>query len=293
MKTMAFSKIIWAVDAMEDPSRNAGAIFLLGALARATESEIQPVYIQSPPYLSEPFRALAEKNLKTLVESSRIPTMLPGKILKSTASSTRNDVDVLIKYVRAQGGDALIVATHSRTGLPRMFVGSFAELLAFTSPVPIFTVNPDTKVRERISKILFPTDFGQRYRSAYERAVMIAKILDAELTIYYKEPPVPGYSISREPNGRESREAQKRMERAEEWRAWAASFHVPVQIQIDNQPGHVVTAIDQYAENQNFDLIAIATEASTVSAAIIGSHARQMIREAKCPVWVFHVENEE
>ena len=48
----------------------------------------------------------------------------------------------ILRYIREEGIDLLIMGTHGRKGLDRIVFGSVAERLVKTSPVPVMLVNP-------------------------------------------------------------------------------------------------------------------------------------------------------
>lgn len=45
-----------------------------------------------------------------------------------------------LRFATAQKADLVVVGTHGRTGLSRMFMGSVAERIVRTSPIPVLTV---------------------------------------------------------------------------------------------------------------------------------------------------------
>ena len=49
----------------------------------------------------------------------------------------------LIRFVTKWGGDVLIVGTAARTGLNRFLVGSVAERLFHSAPVPVLVIGPN------------------------------------------------------------------------------------------------------------------------------------------------------
>lgn len=51
-------------------------------------------------------------------------------------------VEEIIKYVNAEKIDLIIVGTHGRKGLEKVFFGSVAENVIKTSPVPVLSINP-------------------------------------------------------------------------------------------------------------------------------------------------------
>ena len=48
----------------------------------------------------------------------------------------------ILKYVRSEGIDLVIMGTHGRKGLERIVFGSVAERVVQKSPVPVLTINP-------------------------------------------------------------------------------------------------------------------------------------------------------
>ena len=48
----------------------------------------------------------------------------------------------IIKYIKAQGIDLVIIGTHGRKGMDRIIFGSVAERVIKSAPVPALSVNP-------------------------------------------------------------------------------------------------------------------------------------------------------
>jgi len=48
----------------------------------------------------------------------------------------------ILNYIQSQGIDLIIMGTHGRKGLDKIFFGSVAERVVKTSPVPVLVVNP-------------------------------------------------------------------------------------------------------------------------------------------------------
>ena len=48
----------------------------------------------------------------------------------------------IINYVKSEQIDLIIMGTHGRKGLERIFFGSVAEKVIKTSPVPVLSINP-------------------------------------------------------------------------------------------------------------------------------------------------------
>lgn len=296
MKSMFFRKIVWAVDALEESENQKNVLYALGALTRPTQAAVEPVYIATTPYvrakatppadIEQAFTALAEKRLAELVRKSDIPTMTSGKILVNRKGLLRSEVQSLIDHAKEGDADLIVVATHARRGLSRMVLGSFAETLILRSTLPVLTVNPEAKIRERLSSILLPTTFDDGGRPAFEHVAAFAKVFGARLTLFYKELLLPDSFLSPQVYDYLAENTAQRRAAAQEWKAWATQYGVPTEIVIDEKPGYPVPAIQEFATRGNFDLIAVPSQADPVSAAVIGSVARGLVRGAQCPVWV-------
>jgi len=48
----------------------------------------------------------------------------------------------IVDYARAEDIDLIVIATHGRTGLTHMVMGSVAEKIVRFSPVPVLTIKP-------------------------------------------------------------------------------------------------------------------------------------------------------
>ena len=52
----------------------------------------------------------------------------------------------------ARGADSIIMATHGRTGLDHILIGSIAEKVVRHSPVPVLTIRPTVQAKAKRSK---------------------------------------------------------------------------------------------------------------------------------------------
>ena len=55
----------------------------------------------------------------------------------------------ILDVARRSGADMIVMATHGRTGLPRLFLGSVAEKVLRSATCPVLTIRPQPKVRRR------------------------------------------------------------------------------------------------------------------------------------------------
>jgi universal stress protein A len=90
-----------------------------------------------PKYLAES-RAAAEKSLAGVLD----PKWAAGRTVIQSVVEGSPKVEI-IAYARKQNIDLIVLATHGRTGLPHVLMGSVAETVVRTAPCPVLTVRPE------------------------------------------------------------------------------------------------------------------------------------------------------
>ena len=90
-----------------------------------------------PTYTSES-RAAVEKSLAGVLD----PKWSEGRTVIQAVIEGSPKV-AIIQYARKQNIDLIVLATHGRTGLPHVIMGSVAETVVRTAPCPVLTVRPE------------------------------------------------------------------------------------------------------------------------------------------------------
>ena len=90
-----------------------------------------------PSYVNES-KAAAEKSLGRVLD----PKWSAGRTVIQSVVEGSPKVEI-IRYARKQNIDLIVLATHGRTGLPHVIMGSVAETVVRTAPCPVLTVRPD------------------------------------------------------------------------------------------------------------------------------------------------------
>jgi nucleotide-binding universal stress UspA family protein len=79
----------------------------------------------------------AEKNMKQFIEKYRHSCQgCGGKVLRG------NIADTIIEQARDHDVDLIVIGTHGRKGLEKMWLGSVAERVIKSAPCPTLTCNP-------------------------------------------------------------------------------------------------------------------------------------------------------
>ena len=101
-----------------------------------------------PDFAGEQFSAQAtesaRRDLDRFVSEKIAPDLNISPVVR-----IGNPVDEITRFAREEGIDIIVMATHGRTGLKHVLMGSVAEKVVRTSPVPVLTVKPRT-MRENI-----------------------------------------------------------------------------------------------------------------------------------------------
>src|ERR1041384_788714 len=134
-----------------DFSRASGAAFAKAVeMARANRAELTIVHVLAPvvPLVGEGYvspkvyeeldasaRGYAKKQLEALVaKAKKAGARAQGLLLDGLAH------DRIVRAAKARRADLVVMGTHGRTGLARLFLGSVAERVVTSASCPVMTV---------------------------------------------------------------------------------------------------------------------------------------------------------
>lgn len=284
--------ILWALDPFETaipaPAR------LISTLGDSdAKVRIEPIYLLGTDGMGIPV-PIAEEAMKRKLSRVKLRGLQAPKVLTFDGPSPRKAVDALLKYAKSRQADLIVVGTHSRKGLPRLFLGSFAETLLLRSKIPVLITHPEGKTSGLIQNIVFPTDLSAGSRRLFRRALKLAKACRARLTIVHGIPhpiePLIQSGVSLlgggwDPSSQLVTEAEEQARRALKSLVREAS-KAGVKTSCVLQPAPLPVRDVILAASRKSDVIAMGAQSGSVAAALIGSITRQVVREARCPVWV-------
>jgi nucleotide-binding universal stress UspA family protein len=200
------------------------------------------------------------------------------------------------------GAQLIVIATHGRTGLRRLMLGSTAERVVRHAPCPVLVVRErerefldlgkDKKAAQavlHISKILVPLDFSDSSREGLLYAISFAKRFGASLILLHAiqvQPFIPAAGDA----VHERMPAPGVIERAARLRSRKFLKEVDfggVNYEMEIQAGAPAHEICRFAENAKVELIITSTHGQTgLAHALIGSTAEHVVRYAHSPVLV-------
>lgn len=296
-------KILWAVDALSnDLILERHTTSVLRSINAELKAQVEPVCILRMmhlhpagwrPALAEDIHAEAEDRLIAFLERNLIDGLLPMRALRARDTSLRGAVDTLVEYARSSGADMIVTSTHARKGVPRFFLGSFAETLLLYSPIPVLVVNPKAIVSQTVDRILFPTDFSDQSRSFYEQTLRLARALSARMVLVHQldfpYAPVTSPMVS-PPLVEESLQELERQQAhtGQSWAEWGNSQGVEVRFELLQAGKDLASELTALAGKSPLTIVAMASQSGVLASALLGSVTRQVIREVACPVLVMH-----
>jgi nucleotide-binding universal stress UspA family protein len=183
-------------------------------------------------------------------------------------------VDLLSDYAERSDSDLIVVTSHSRSGLKRFFLGSFAETLLHRSKTPVLVVGPKNKFGSKLERIIFPCEFGAHSKALFRQVVSIAKQFNATILFLHVIPkPDPLENMTR---------------RANAWVKWATHHDVKAEVRIEIESDSVINGILKASkENPMGSIIMMEAQSNPAKDNIMGSNTKKAVREARCPVWVY------
>lgn len=222
-----------------------------------------------------------------------------GSTVNVTASLQRGPVlDALIGYAKRHGVELIVMRSHARRGLARVWFGSVADSLIRESGIPVLVVRQPSIATAlasgfKFQRILVPLDGSALAEEALASAAALARIDGATVSLLS----VVTSSGRRDPRELESTIGPARANHVADMKRYLDSVKetkilrgIPVFRRVvvaDDVAGTILST----AFSVEADLIAIATRGrGAIARAASGSVSDQVMREATVSVLVVHPE---
>ena len=294
-----------------DGSRFAeAAVPLARAIAERSGAELHLVMVHHsvvPGGIPEGFSVYAEESRKAEQEYlSRAPERLvPGSIVRTSTTFLDGPVaEALTELALEKGPDLVVMTTHGRGAFSHLWVGSVADRLIRSLPMPILLIRPDpddtsagpAPTPKRIAVAVDRSGFGE---AVLEPARELASLFEAELVLLHivhppfpiSEPPLP-YLVGFDDGLAKELESQ-----AETYLAVLAGTlrekGLAVVTRIAPGGDTASTILGLVAETEA-GMVAVATHGeSGVRRLLLGSVADKVMRGASVPVLMCRPKSEE
>jgi len=276
------------------PESNA-ALPLARTLARATDGSITLLRIVSheDPTTTD----YATSNLRKIADELRGSGISVDSVVRHG-----HVADEILTEVRTRAAMLVVMRTHARAGLERVFLGSVADQVLARSPVPVVLMRPGERRITGIHTLLVPVDGSPGGSLALGTAVSLARATGAFITLVQVTVPIAMQTLVADGYGGTGyydpewdevslSSAKAYVDglvahlREDGFTANGQAFSAP------NAAQGIVDAADKHMA----DLIVMSTRALTGPArTLLGSVANLVVRSAHCPVLLVHrTENSE
>jgi len=183
--------------------------------------------------------------------------------------------------------ELIVVGSHGRTGLTRVWMGSVAEMVVRHAPCPVLTVRGE-HAAEPYRHVLCPIDFSASSRAAIDLAAELVRPGGVGITLLHVlELPVAWGEVRPfDVPGDLDREGATAL--ASSAAALRARVSVPVEVRlrVGSAGAQLLAAID---DDLTIDLVVMGSHGHTgLKRLALGSVAEKTVRHARCPVLVAH-----
>ena len=282
---VAFKNILFATD-FSGVSQH--ALMHALAIAKRYDAKLTVVHVAPPevqtPIPMEPVPLEMDWQKKKAAESmARLEDFQPlhayphSMILKQG-----NPWPELAGVIEDKGIDLIVLGTHGRGLMATLLLGSVAEQVLRHATCPVLTVGPDVVAslvdHEKLSHILFATDFSEGSLHALPYALTLAEENDAELTLMHvleELHPMPvEYSKELLADYRERL-----------WDLVPAEATLWCKPKVAVEIGEAAESIVRNAHDRQVDLIVMGVHGGgTVASHLPWTVIHAVVRHARCPV---------
>lgn len=302
--------IIWAIDPFEKVgSAQRLTADTIGLLARRMKVSVIPVYVLKAhadlpaPIVShweDQFCEYASELIKKRVAELGIQRYVLDPVVRFQKSLSLQEAVASLSGIATRFKARLIVASAKvKEGLGELFFeDSFSETLLYESRIPVLLLGGRVKSGiVRPYRILFPVDVTAISRGSLADAIKMASLLKARIHfLHVIQPPFDFRAlpmVSAGPIGQGSVAEHKRDERSKaqsvfkRWIKRARDSGVRAEFTIlETSKADPWKEIVRFNRKNRYSLIMMEDKSSPMSASILGSNTRQVVRHAECPVWV-------
>jgi len=282
---VAFKNILFATD-FSDVSQHA----LMHALATAKryDSKLTVVHIAPPeaqtPIPMEPVPLELDWQKKKAAESlARLEDFEPLRMYPhQTVLKQGNPWPEMSGLIAGKGIDLIVLGTHGRGLMGTLVLGSVAEQVLRHATCPVLTIGPDVLAslvdHQKLSHILFATDFSEGSLHALPYALSLAEENDAELTLMHvleELHPMP-VEYSKELLA----DFRQRL-----WDLVPADATMWCKPEVAVEIGNAAATIVRTAHDKKVDLIVMGVHpGGTVASHLPWTVVHSVVRHARCPV---------
>jgi len=276
------------------------------AIARASKADVGLVLAhEMAPY--DGVLAASWRDAKTPEETNYVRSLAEelakgAHVTVDGCVATGKPVDVICRRVRELDADLIVMTSHGRTGLSRMWLGSVADGVIREASVPVLMLRPKDETHHPhtdarlFRRILVPLDGSTTSSAILGAAGDMARASGGTLVLARVITPIPsladsqGISMHRVPIvDDDATEQAVDIARAELADAARALERDGLRVEADVVVGErVAHELLEMAKAKSADLIAMTTNGRGASRLVVGSVADKILRASHLPLLLLH-----
>jgi nucleotide-binding universal stress UspA family protein len=206
--------------------------------------------------------------------------------------------DELVSQVTAGGASLVVMTTHGRGGVERLWLGSVADRVIRSATVPVLLVHPDHAAAAPLQRVVVAVAGSDEDERIVATVTELVEMAGARITLAHAVLPAPTIAaidpvVGPPPNeaaGLPAPEISDQVHAARRYLEWMAGPLRASGAVVDTQvvrSGSVPRAILDVAKGAEADLVAVGTAARTpIARMFLGSVADKIVRSAFCNVLV-------
>ena len=255
-----------------------------------------PATLDGATWVQEQSEAVAEAEQYLADIAARLRT----RVAVETSVPYGRASSCIVDSITETGADAVVMATHGRTGLKHLLVGSVAEAVIADSAVPVFVTYarpgemPQAPFDPAHARVIVPLDGSDFARAALPTAVELVASSGELVLVSVVEPPD---HVEYDENGRVvaylDQQEEARTREARDYLHWVARQMVEkypgLQVSVEVRVGEPADGVIAVAADRVADLVVMARNGRTgIRRAVFGSVTGAVLHDGFTPVLVVH-----
>jgi nucleotide-binding universal stress UspA family protein len=288
-------KVLWAFNPFDGNRKlQQRALAIVKALAGARD-HLEAVYVASPVELDLAtafdipvgirFSVYPKKRVEQALRKLGLK-QLRATVLTHDSLSLTSSVRALADHAAREKADIMLVASHARKGVSRLFLGSFAETLVHLSKTDLLVFHQSTRAGKHAPKnLLFAHDLSRDGDRGFDKALAYAKRWKCALHVLHV--PEPAYGIHFDDQNPKVESYRKRVrKKIQAIESTLKRSRVEGSVVIDMRWAPISELILSQAQRVHADLLLVLAKSGRFAGFMGGSVTRQVLRASVAPVLV-------
>jgi len=224
----------------------------------------------------------------------------PKGLVYTTESRIGYPPDVIKDMIKETLADLVVISTHGRTGLNRLFFGSVTERVIHEGHCPVLVLKAEQdrycESPFRLKKILLPMDLTKHSKQVIQYAMDWACKFGAEVTLAHFIPSFDASGVTASETSASSHVMKVARKTVEHWLEDTSKKCEcrGVNTKCVALDGSMLAELPDYVRKEGFDLVVCTTHGfGGLRHLLYGSTAEDLMRQSPCPVLIVKTTEEE